>query len=31
LHSAAYRAKLAQAIVEAVDAYFGTRQTMLQP
>lgn len=31
LHSAAYQAKLAQAIVEAIDAYFGTRQTMLQP
>ena len=31
LHSEAYQAKLAQAIVEAIDAYFGTRQTMLQP
>jgi N-acetylmuramoyl-L-alanine amidase len=31
LHSTAYQAKLGQAIVEAVDAYFGTRQTMLQP
>jgi N-acetylmuramoyl-L-alanine amidase len=31
LHSEDYQAKLAQAIVEAVDAYFGTRQTMLQP
>ncbi len=31
LHSTAYQAKLAQAIVEAVGAYFGTRQTLLQP
>ena len=31
LHSAGYQAKLGQAIVAAVDAYFGTRQTLLQP
>lgn len=31
LHSGDYQAKLAGAIIEAVDAFFGTRQTMLQP
>jgi N-acetylmuramoyl-L-alanine amidase len=31
LRSPEYQAKLGRAIVEAIDAYFGTRQTMLQP
>jgi N-acetylmuramoyl-L-alanine amidase len=31
LHTPTYQAKLGRAIVEAIDAYFGTRQTMLQP
>jgi N-acetylmuramoyl-L-alanine amidase len=31
LRSSEYQAKLGRAIVEAIDAYFGTRQTMLQP